>query len=148
MFLLTLCLYSCENPNEIGLELTRDPDRIGSYYQEIELSTSLINNDSLFTLTIQRLMVGKTFNPDFGELTASAYSQFGFAGSQLNIPDSATYDSLVLDIKNDYAYGTAIADFQKFTIHELTEDLYDTAAYFSFSSAEYDPLPISFGEFI
>ena len=148
IFLLTLFLFSCENPNEIGLELTGDPNRIGSYYQEIELATSLINNDSLFTLSVQRLLAGETFNSEFGRLSASSYSQFGFSSTKLNIPDSATYDSLVLHIKNNYAYGSGIVGSQIFTVHELTEDLYDTAAYFSFSSAEFDPLPISTGEFV
>jgi hypothetical protein len=148
IFLLTLFLFSCEDPNEIGLELTGDPDRIGSYYQEIELATSLINNDSLFTLSVQRLLIGETYNSEFGKLSASSYSQFGFSNQELNIPDSATYDSLVLDIKNDYAYGTGIVNSQRFTVHELTEDLYDTAAYFSFSSAEYDPNPIATGDFL
>jgi hypothetical protein len=145
---LTLFLFSCEDPNEIGLELTGDPERIGAYYQEIELGTSLINNDSLFTLSIQRLMTGETFNNEFGKLSASSYTQFRFSSAKLDIPDSAMFDSLVLYVKNDYAYGPGIAINQRFTVHELTEDLYDTAAYFSFSSAEYDPIPIATGDFL
>ncbi len=43
--------------------------------------------------------------------------------------------------------GLDITEYQRFTVHELTEDLYDTAAYFSFSSAEYDPNPISTADF-
>ena len=148
ILLLTLFLFSCENPNEIGLELTGDPDRIGSFYQEIELKTSLINNDSLFTLSIQRLLAGETYNSEFGKLSASSYTQFGFSNTKLSIPDSATYDSLVLDIKNDYAFGSGIIANQRFTIHELIEDLYDTAEYYSFSSAEYDPAPIATGDFL
>jgi hypothetical protein len=148
ILLLTLFFNACEEPNEIGLELTGDSDRIGAYYDEIILNTSLINNDSLFTLSVVRLLTGKTFNPDFGTMSASSYTQFGFGDRRLNIPDSATYDSLVLDIKCDYSHGSGIVNPQKFTIHELTEDLYDTAAYFSFSSAEYDLLPIATGDFI
>jgi len=148
LVLVTLFLFACEEPNEIGLELTGDPDRIGAYYQEIDLSTSLINNDSLFTLSVQRLLVGKTFNEDFGSLSAASFTQYGYSGAKLDVPEDAVYDSLVLYIKSDYVYGPGITEYQRFTVHELTEDLYDTAAYFSFSSAEYDPNPISTADFI
>lgn len=148
IILLALFFYACEEPNEIGLELTGDANRIGTYYQEIELTTRLINNDSLFTLSVIRLMAGETYNPDFGSLTATSYTQFGFAAIKPNIPDSATYDSLVLDIRNDYAYGSGIALEQRYYVHELIEDLYDTAKYFSFSSAEYDPIPLSTADFL
>jgi hypothetical protein len=145
---LALFFEACEEPSAIGLELTGDPNRIGVYYQEIELNTSLINNDSLFTLSVVRLLAGETYNPDFGTLTATAYTQFGYGGIKPNIPDSAEYDSLVLDVRNDYAYGQGIVTDQRFTLHELFEDLYDTAAYFSFSSAEYDPVPIATADFL
>ena len=148
ILVLALFFYACEDPNGIGLELKGDPDRIGAFYKEIELETSLINNDSLFTLSVVRLLSGKTYNPDYGEMMAAGYTQFGFSSAELNIPDSATYDSLVLEIVNDYSFGTGILTNQRFTIHELTEDLYDTAAYFSFSSAAFDPLPLAAGDFL
>ena len=148
IFGLALFFYACEDPNEIGLELKGDPDRIGVFFQEIELETNLINNDSLFTLSVVRLLTGETYNMDFGSLKAAGFTQFGFSDNSLAIPDSATYDSLVLDIKCDYSFGTGIMSDQRFTVHEITEDLYDTAAYFAFSTAEYDPVPLSTGDFL
>ena len=146
--LLALFFEACEEPNEIGLELKGDPDKIGAFYQKIELNTTLINNDSLFTLSVIRLMAGETYNGEFGAMTATGYSQFGLSRELLDIPESATYDSLILDIKNDYSFGTGVVSDQRYTVHELTEDLDDTAAYFSFSSAEYDPTPLSTGDFL
>ena len=148
IFLLTLFFYACENPNEIGLNLKGDPDHIGTFYQEIELETSLINNDSLFTLTVVRLLAGKTYNPDYGEMTTAAFTQFGFSTDDLNIPDSATYDSLILDVVDDYSFGEGTISNQRFTVHELMEDLYDTAQYYSFSTAAYDPVPLASGDFL
>lgn len=148
LILVTLFLFACEEPNEIGLELTGDPDRIGAYYQEIELNTNLINNDSTFTLSIQRLLAGNTFKEEFGSLSAKSFTQYGYSTAKLEVPEDAVYDSLVLYVNSDYAYGTGISGSQRFTVHELTEDLYDTAEYFTFSSAEYDPTPIGTGDFI
>lgn len=148
LILVTLFLFACEEPNEIGLELTGDPDRIGAYYQEIELNTNLINNDSTFTLSIQRLLAGNTFKEEFGSLSAKSFTQYGYSTAKLEVPEDAVYDSLVLYVNSDYAYGTGISGSQRFTVHELTEDLYDTAEYFTFSSAEYDPNPIGTGDFI
>jgi hypothetical protein len=148
LFLVTLFLIACEEPNEIGLELTGDPDRIGAYYQEIEISTSLINNDSTFTLSVPRLLTGNTYKQEFGQFSAKSFTQYGFSTAKLEVPEDAVYDSLVLYVSSDYAYGTGISGIQRFTVHELTEDLYDTAEYFSFSSAEYDPNPIGTGDFM
>ena len=148
LILVTLLLFACEEPNEIGLELTGDPNRIGAYYQEIELGANLINNDSTFTLSVTRLLSGETFKEEFGKLSAKSFTQYGFSTAKLDVPEDAVYDSLVLYISSDYAYGTGIENLQRFTVHELTEDLYDTAAYFTFSTVEYDPNPIGTGDFI
>lgn len=148
LLILALFFIACEDPGEIGLELTGDPERIGAFYQELELESTLINNDSLFTLSVVRLLSGKTYNPEFGELTSTSYTQFGYSSEAPDIPENAIYDSLVMDIKSDYSFGGGNGSTQRFTVHELLEDLYDTAEYYSFSSVEFDPLPLSAGDFM
>jgi len=145
--ILTLFLFSCEDPNEIGLELKGDSEKIGAFYKEISLTTTLINNDSLLTSSIARLLTGKTYDEDFGTMIASTYTQYGYGNTNLDIPNDATYDSLILYIYSDYVFGSGITSPQRFSVHELTEDLYDTAAYFSFDSVSFDPTPIAVSDF-
>lgn len=144
--LLTLFLFSCEDPNEIGLELKGDSEKVGAFYKEISLSTTLINNDSLLTSSIARMLTGRTYDDDFGILSASSFTQYGY-NSILDIPADATYDSLILYVYTDYVSGSGIISPQRFSVHELTEDLYDTVAYFSFDSASFDPTPIAVSDF-
>ncbi len=146
ILLLILFLFSCEDPNEIGLELKGDSEKVGAFYKEISLSTTLINNDSLLTSSIARLLTGRTYDDNFGTLSASSFTQYGY-NSILDIPADATYDSLILYVYTDYVTGSGITSPQRFSVHELTEDLYDTAAYFSFDSASFDPIPIAISDF-
>jgi len=142
-----LSLFQCEDPNEIGLELRADSDKVGAYYTEIEIPSSVISLDSILTSSSARLLAGNYSNPDLGQLTASSYTRFSFGETKLSIPEDAIYDSLYLKLKVDYTYGPGMLELQHFTIHELTEDIFDTVAYFSFSEIGYNPEPIGTGSF-
>lgn len=143
-----LTLFQCEDPNEIGLELRADSDKVGAYYTEIIIPASVISLDSLLTSSSARLLVGNYENPDLGKLTASGYTRFSFGESVLNIPEEAIYDSVYLQLSVDYTYGPGVSELQKFSVHELTEDIIDSVAYFSFSEIGYDPEPVGTGSFL
>jgi hypothetical protein len=146
--LWALFLFQCEDPNEIGLELRADSDKVGVSYTEIEIPSSVISLDSILTSSSARLLAGNYFHPDLGQITASGYTRFSFGTSILNIPDSAVYDSIYLNLNVDYTYGSGISEIQTFSVHELTEEINDTVAYFSFSEIAYEPEPIGTGSFL
>ena len=145
--LWALFLFQCEDPNEIGLNLRADSDKVGAFYTEIEIPSSVIGIDSILTSSSARLLAGNYMNPDLGKITASGYTQFSFGETRLNIPEEAIYDSVYLYLNVDYTYGPGIRDEQFFSVHELTEDLIDTAAYFAFSEIAYADEPIGAGGF-
>ena len=144
-----LSLFQCEDPNEIGLELRADSDKVGAYYTEIEIPSSVIILDSILTSSSARLLAGNYSNPDLGQLTASGYTRFSFGESKLSIPEDAVYDSIYLKLKVDYTYGPGVSELQRYSVHELTEDILgtDTVEYFSFSEISYNPDPIGEGSF-
>jgi len=148
IFLLALFLFHCEDPNEIGLELRADSDKVGAFYAEIDIPSSVISLDSILTSSSARLLAGNYINMDLGKITASGYTRFSFGNSKLSIPDSAVYDSIYLFLNVDYIYGPGVLELQSFTVHELTEDINDTVAYFSFSDIEYDTEPLGNGTFL
>jgi hypothetical protein len=143
-----LSLFQCEDPNEIGLELRADSEKVGAYYTEIEIPSSVISLDSMLTSSSARLLAGNYTDPDLGDLTASGYTRFSFGESKLSIPEDAIYDSIYLKLKVDYTYGPGVSDLQNFSVHELTEDIIDTLAYFSFSEIGYNSEPIGTGSFL
>ncbi len=148
IFLLALFLFYCEDPNEIGLELRTDSDKVGAFYTEIDLKTSVISLDSILTSSSARLLTGSYLNPDLGAITASGYSRFSYGNTKLNIPDSAVYDSIYLNLNVDYVYGPGVSEVQTFTVHELTEEIIDTLAYFNFSDIGYNIDAIGSGSFL
>lgn len=147
MALLTLILFSCEEPSEIGLELKSDSQNIGVVYEDLELPAYVIYRDSLLTSSSARLFAGEYRNPEYGNIYAASYTQFGFGSSTLSIPGDAVYDSLVLSLTLDYTFGSGVNGFQNFSIHELQEDLSDTAAYYSFDQVDFDQEAIAEGTF-
>ncbi len=146
--LSALFLFHCEEPSELGLDLRDDTDEVGPYYKEIELPSYLISRDSVLTSSSARLLSGIYEHPDLGKINASCYTQFGYGSESVNIADSALLDSLILYLQSDYNFGPDVVNPQKFTLHELEEDLNDTAAYFSFSEVEYSTESLSSRSFL
>jgi hypothetical protein len=145
--ILALFLFRCEDPNEIGLDIRADSEKVGAFYTEIELPSTVIAYDSILTSSSARLMTGNYMDPDLGQITASGYTRFTYGQTKLSIPEEAIYDSIYLYLNVDYTYGPGIRDLQEFSVHELTEDLIDTAAYFAFSEIGYEADPIAAGGF-
>lgn len=148
IYLLALVLLGCEEPNELGLELKADSDRVGVYYQEIEIPSSAIQNDSILTSSSSRLLVGELLNDQFGRTSAKTFTQFTFGQVVKVIPEEAVYDSVAILLQHDYNYGADILQEQEFIVYELEEDLSDTAAYFSDDSVQYSEVPIGQRSFL
>ncbi len=148
ILLSILYFLRCEDPNEIGIELRTDSDKVGVFYEEIELASSVIRVDSLLTSSSARLLTGNYFNEDLGHLEASGYTKFTFGRDKPDISTNAIYDSLILYILCDYTYGPGIINPQTFRVHSLTENILDTAAYFSFSDIDYSAESVSTGTFL
>ncbi|MBR9998025.1 MAG: DUF4270 family protein [Cyclobacteriaceae bacterium] len=125
-----------------------DSDKVGAFYTEIDIPTSVISVDSILTSSSARLLAGHYTDPDLGEMTASGYTRFSFGESRLNIPEEAVYDSIYLNLNVDYTYGPGVSGIQNFSVHELTEDIIDTLAYFRYNEIAYDPEPVGTGAFL
>jgi hypothetical protein len=146
--LLALILLGCEDPNELGLELKADSDRVGVYYQEIVLPSAVIQNDSILTSSSSRLLVGNINDEQLGRTTAKTFTQFTFDQVVKDIPEDAVFDSVALLLQHDYNYGADLVLEQEILVYELEEDLSDTAAYFSYDNVNYSDLPIGQGSYL
>ncbi|WP_276497710.1 DUF4270 family protein [Pontibacter litorisediminis] len=118
-----LLLASCEDPNDLGLELVED-NVSGTFTDTLTINLSTVRVDSIATSGKGNMLVGQYTTPQTGTLRASTYFQVG-PGSSLAAPAAeATYDSLKLFLlpTSGYYYGDTTQSIT-LSIHELASAL-------------------------
>jgi len=140
--LLAVALFflSCEDETSI-LGFKNPNEKFDIRYVDIPVTSSTLLIDSVrssnyyVTNDLNRWLVGLYEDPEFGTITASAYTQFtptNYPNTYKKHRDTTYYivDSVKLRINFDwYAYGvddgaeSNLGLLQKLNIHELTEQL-------------------------
>lgn len=121
--LLLSILLSCDDPNEIGLEL-EDENMAGYYSDTVTVEVSTVLLDSLVTSGSGALLAGTMYDPLIGNTSANAYFQVGLgSGWFLNNESGAVFESMELVLPyNTYSYGDTIQNLT-LQIHQLQEQL-------------------------
>ncbi|WP_179223053.1 DUF4270 family protein [Pontibacter ummariensis] len=138
---------SCEDPNELGLELV-DDNISGTYIDTLTVDVSTVYLDSVATsgtaAGTSNLLVGQYVTPYTGTTQANTLFQLGL-GSTWTVEDNATFDSLKLILPySGYSYGDT-ARAQVFEVYQLSNNisprklspyLYNEEPYSSFYAAD------------
>lgn len=126
--ILALFLFSCEDPNEIGLSLNPD-DQVGVNFVELPVSAVNTLQEAVITSRPGRLLAGTYNDPDFGKVTAKGYAEVKV--NTKNIEEGAVFDSLTLTLKVDYLQGpTTEFTSQRVIVKQLADTLtFDTIYY-------------------
>ncbi len=145
IFAVALFFFSCEDDTISGYK-TNPKFKVN--FLELDVPSSVVLLDSIRTSNftsgeLSRVLVGSYEDPVFGNITASAYSEFLFRNieqvddgrtvSVSKISSSATtYDSVTLRLRFDlYFQGPQTISDQSFSVYELTESLkFDSIAYY------------------
>ena len=145
--LLFLVLWSCEEPNEIGLTLN-PTDEVGVYYAELPIGANMVFIDSIATSNVSTLLSGSQSYPDLGTVEAVAYTQVAYNAGALNT--EAILDSLVLQLSPGYFYGVDTTQVQRFYVHRILEgeSLYRDSTYFSSKFTNYGEAILGSSDFI
>ncbi|RIJ36724.1 DUF4270 family protein [Pontibacter oryzae] len=116
-----LALSSCEDPNDLGLELVED-NVSGKFVDTLTINVSTVLLDSIYTSGTGSLLVGRYTTPNAGTLSASTFFQLG-VGSTATIASDARYDSLklIMPLSGGY-YGDTI-NTVTLNVFELSSDL-------------------------
>lgn len=135
---------SCEDPSNIGLELDPNSNQIGVFYQEIPLSATVVQPDSIFTTNTGYLLAGHDEDDFFGKTEAIAYSR-------LLLPDSLPRESAKLDsVKFFFRVNSVLTrDIntpKTLRVHLLEEQIQDVQ-YFTFSQVKFQETPLFQGSF-
>lgn len=150
MLAVALFFFSCED--ETSILGFKNPNRkFKVNYVDIPLESSVFLMDSLRTSNnfsaqgdIVRLLVGKYSDPEFGEVSSAAISQY-FTTSAAVLKTSAVFDSVSIQVGFDlYVYGSDAATPQTLNIHELEKALVIDSVnyYFNRSNTPYNPTPL------
>ncbi len=138
MLLCLTVLFGCNEPDTIGLDVLPGSDSLNvEYFDTVTVETSYQIDDSLRTdayyadvaLGSSHFLIGQYTDAVFGTSSASFYAQFkpkngiDFSGK--------SFDSLVLNLAYLSSYGGDTSLLQTFEVYEITEDMVDTAAYYS-----------------
>ena len=130
----TLLIFSCTDPNLIGLEVQPPSDGISvlltSKKNNLKLST--ISEDTLRTDETSTLLLGEINDPIFGYNQAAFSTQFMLPFSNVDVGsylDSLTVDSVVLGLSYTGSYGTN--DVLNIMVYEISESIYKDSVYYS-----------------
>lgn len=162
---LSVSLFACHDPSEIGLGLGTDGTINAIYTDTVSVNYSTVLSDSAVNGNSVYLLSGNITDPVFGPVEAIAYfqpsllPQFNSAGSILTGSDGfVLYDTLKLPSKYELdslafrlyfdgsrVYGDTNA-ISKFRIHRLT-GIMKTSSYNGDEKQAYDPTPLAEFEF-
>ena len=131
-------VLSCEDPNEIGLNINPNLQNLNVLFTEFPLDASNVQLDSVNTTVNGRLMMGKLNDPVFGVSTATGYTQLRPSSFSTSFPEGSAYDSLIMNVSGTYLYGDGMDQTQRISIHQLSEGIVDTVTYYSFNTRSFN----------
>lgn len=142
---VALIFFSCEDETSLGFKNPKPKFDIN--YVELTLPTSTILLDSVRTSNFtfpnesNRLLVGEYQDPQFGNVTATTFTQFY---PVTTVADNATYDSITLQLSFDlYWYGARNTSTQRVGIYEVVENFDTLAVYKNKSSLPINEIPLA-----
>lgn len=130
LFLFLLTLVSCEEPSDIGLNLSGQNLLGTSYDKSRAISASTITQpDSIFAFKSNPILVGQATDGELGEVAAAQYTEIGLNSTALALSGKA--DSMVLVMAyNGYYYGDTTANLTV-NVHRLSENFKDDQTYYT-----------------
>ncbi|MDD5569772.1 MAG: DUF4270 domain-containing protein [Bacteroidales bacterium] len=126
-----LFLFSCKEPNTIGLEIQPPNDKPNvAICDTSKVDVYIVKEDSLRTDHLSSNLLGSYNDQIFGITTAGFYSQFRLPTTGISFGNFPTIDSVVLAFKYSGFYGDTITPLT-FHAYELTESMNHDSTYFS-----------------
>ncbi len=156
---LAIFIISCEEPGEIGLELNPENGVFVAKYNEISLSTSIIQYEDIISdistriefdrqtrrlITRGRFLVGSYSTLDFGKIQSKSFSSLYLSAARFRPNDDFVFDSLVLKINVNYLYGekSKLTGNKRIFVHELKEEIKLDSLYLTKNSTPYNSEPL------
>ena len=123
-------LFSCNEPDLIGLEVQPVNDKINLFYNETSrVVAHTVKEDSIRSDKTLLNLLGNYNDPIFGRTTSSIYTQIRLSSNNVDFGPSPVVDSIVLTLAYKGYYGK----LRKLNIkvYEVLEDFFKDSAYYS-----------------
>ena len=122
--IISSALFSCEDPSRLGIDLINDNDDLGVLFTEIPLETKVVKIDSINTTNRGIMMTGEHFDTDFGKITVQNYLRLLPPSANSSVPDDVLVaDSVKMDLRYSYFFGSNFPSAHQLLVHELSEEL-------------------------
>jgi hypothetical protein len=146
---VALFFFSCEDETSI-LGFKNPNEKFKVNFVDVPLQSSILLLDSLRTSNFQsdlnRLLVGRYNDEQFGEVAATGITQFFTTNtSKALLQETAVFDSVSIQLRFDfYTYGSFSSAPQTISVHELQRELkFDSLSYyFNKSNTPYNSSPL------
>jgi len=131
--LVLLCgfiISSCNEPENIGLEVQPEKDKFNVFFNDSTVITAYtVKEDTIRTDKMVYNLLGNYNDPIFGRTSASFYTQVRLSSNNVDFGPSPQPDSLVLT----FAYKGYYGKLRKVNVkvHELLDNIFKDTAYYS-----------------
>ena len=131
ILVLFIGLFSCNNSEELGFELTPPGERFAFFKDSSSmLSMTTLRQDSLTTERRNPVLLGSPMDDVFGLQNAGFVSQFRLTSSNVDFGEDIQLDSAVVLLKYAGYYGDTLTT-QHLRVYELLIDLVFDSTYYS-----------------
>jgi hypothetical protein len=149
--LAAMCFFSCKKDSNLGLAVQPSADLLNS---KVTDTTTVVawthKEDSLNTSGyLSNYVLGSYWDPTFGKVKASIYTQFVLPGSEINFDfapgqdeTKLSCDSLVLSLSYSTTYYGDTTSAQTFTVYQMTNQIALNTAYKSDTAVQVYQVPL------
>lgn len=136
---LALIISACtKEADKIGLDIQPPGDRLHLFETDTITAVAYsVREDSVRTDELTYSLLGSYFDPVFGKVTSSIYTEIRLSNATLNFGDAPVIDSLVLSLAYHSIWGDSTT-MQTFRVYEMTENIHLDSAYYSTTVTAYD----------
>jgi hypothetical protein len=147
----SICFFSCKKDSNLGLAVQPSADLLNT---KVSDTTSVVawtlKEDSLNTSGyLTNYVLGSYWDPIFGKVKASVYTQFVLPGSEINFDfapgqdeTKLSCDSLVLTLSYSASYYGDTTSAQTFTVYQMTNPIALNTAYKSDTAIQIYQVPL------
>ncbi len=144
---LLLALHACEKPEDLGRDVLPSHDDLNALFSDtLTIHAFSYEEDPISTGNRQRVMVGSYFDPVFGQVHSSLFTQLRMPSTNLDFGPNPQVDSVVLSMEYAGLYGDTNQP-ATFKVYELQEMLTIDSTYYSDDLLSYTRTPLGEKQF-
>lgn len=142
-----LVLHACEKPEDLGRDVLPSQDDLHAHFSDsLTVHAFSYDEDPIRTSMRQRILIGSYYDPVFGQIHSSLFTQLRMPSTNLDFGPSPEVDSVILSLSYTGFYGDT-SQQAIFKVYELQESLSGDTAYYSDDQVAHSRTPLGQKQF-